>query len=94
MTPVEFEPRIPASKRLQTRALDRAATGIRHHGICFEENKQSNTFFSTQNNFVKNIFLSGLRDSILISAPKTPASSGEQEQMEVCIYIYSRQISV
>jgi len=46
MTPVEFEPRIPASKRLQTRALERAGTGIGHYGICFEENKQSNTFFA------------------------------------------------
>jgi hypothetical protein len=43
MIPVEFEPTIPANKQLHTRALDYAATGIAHYGICFEENKQSNT---------------------------------------------------
>jgi len=42
MIPVEFEPTIPGNKRLHTPALDRAATGIPHYCICFEENKQSN----------------------------------------------------
>ena len=48
MIPVEFEPTVPASKRLQTRALDRAATGIGHYVIDFEENKQSNTFLHSK----------------------------------------------
>jgi hypothetical protein len=30
MPPTGFEPTIPASKQLQTHALDRAATGISH----------------------------------------------------------------
>jgi hypothetical protein len=33
MTPVGFEPSIPASERPQTHALDRAATGIGRTGI-------------------------------------------------------------
>ena len=35
MTPAEFEPTIPASERLQTPALDRAATGIGKHIMLF-----------------------------------------------------------
>jgi len=88
MTPVEFEPTIPASKLLQTRALDRAATGIGHYVICFEENKESNTLTLS-----KTVFIWVTRINTHFCR-KTPASNEEDEQMEVCISIYSRQISV
>jgi hypothetical protein len=35
MSTARFEPAIPASKRLQTHALDRVATGIGHLLYCF-----------------------------------------------------------
>ena len=35
MPPAEFEPAIPTSERLQTHALNRAATGIGKASVCF-----------------------------------------------------------
>jgi len=41
MTPSVFKPTIPASERLQTHALDRAATGIVSTVVCNKEFKNT-----------------------------------------------------
>jgi len=50
MSPVGFEPTIPASERLQTHALDRAATGTGSVQLSRPKHKCSRTFQKYCNN--------------------------------------------
>jgi hypothetical protein len=47
-----FEPKIPASKRPQTHALDRAATGIGRQDSSSSNLKKSFTFYGTHDRMV------------------------------------------